>query len=43
MNNLIKKHQGIFAESANDLTDCDTIKHRVYLIDDIQIRSKPYQ
>ena len=43
INDLIRKHQGIFAESVKDLTGCDTIKHRVYLTDDIPIRSKPYR
>lgn len=43
MLNLIHKHKNVFADSVKDLTGCCTIKHRVYLSDDVPIRSRPYR
>lgn len=41
--NLLKKHANIFANSVKQLTGCKTVKHRVYLSDDIPVRQKPYR
>lgn len=40
---LLKQHSNIFAKSVKQLTGCKTVKHRVYLTDDIPIRQKPYR
>lgn len=40
---IINKNKDIFADSVKDLTGCNTITHRVYLTDDVPVRSKPYR
>lgn len=43
MLDLLNKHKSVFANQVSDLTGCNTINHRIYLTDDIPVRSKPYR